>query len=287
MTDSKTQKIAAIIKKLEKLKKTKEKYYAQWPDQPISGRPDPLGKPDYQKDVQPIINDIELDWVDVEDEISIHWPYYFPEWPDLGMALDIIRNQRNPQNMDAVIQGLRLVGRKLEIKSQPVQEQKPESAEALATDTKTGKKRKSKRKKKTPKQVEIEVREQQARGLLKNQDLTAEKLGEKLGCSAATACRTDAWQKHQARKGQYRKSPDGFKRDRRIDGPDIEAIADSPKDEHYDIKEMVDNYNERKSEVIPNTENIAKMLFVDEHEAERLFKETQHFFQDVIVNFPE
>jgi hypothetical protein len=129
-----------------------------------------------------------------------------------------------------------------------------------------------------------EVREEKARDeFRRNPDITAEKLGEKLGCHKSTVTRLKAWKKNQERKRPGQKPPNGFKRDRLTEGPDTEAITNGPQAEHRDIKQMYEDYNTGASSELPTTQTIASKLSLSEKQAEEMLRETQHFFPDAII----
>lgn len=133
MSESEVEKISEIVEDLEALKKAKERYQAKWPDFPLSGDPDPLGNPYWSENVEPLVNKILIDLVDLEDCISSHWPYSWPDWPPRNAIIDIIKEQRKPDNMDALIQGFKMVLRKVEVKSQPAETEQQKQADAEKT----------------------------------------------------------------------------------------------------------------------------------------------------------
>lgn len=127
MTDSKTQAIAAIIKKLEKLKKAKEEYWSDVTDH--------------------IIEEVLLDLVDVEDYIVEHSRpgdylggiLLIPTGADAftrDLMCDIQYAVKSPKRKDTntLIRQLKIV----EKRAEKAREHKPESTEELATDTLTG-----------------------------------------------------------------------------------------------------------------------------------------------------
>ena len=159
-------------------------------------------------------------------------------------------------------------------------------AELQSNIKKKSKKRQhKKKKKKTSAQLLKDTREHMAEKLLKEGDYTAEELGAKLGCHKSTVSRLTAWKKYMQRlKSKTRKEPNGYKRSRSTEGPDIESTGHGPQVEHYDIKQMIDEYSNGKSP-LPTTKAIKDKLSLDnEKDAERLYRETLHHFPELEIN---
>lgn len=170
MADSNTQKIAAIIKKLKRLEKYAKYYRERWPSGEIDHRGLNTGADNYwSQNGQPLVEEIDLDLENIWSYLTTYTKqgdnfggYCIPiGTPEENLRCDInhVIESRDPEHIHSLIQHIKKVQARLEIKSQPVQEQKPKSAEDLAAGktavekkTKTDKpKHKSKRKKKTPK----------------------------------------------------------------------------------------------------------------------------------------
>jgi len=104
-------RLAQVIDKLHRLADAKKTYYAQYPDQPISDAPNPNGRQAWERDVQPLIDEIELELAPLWNSLPTLWPYQYrsPDSLTWTLAMDILMVQRNPQNMGRVIQGFKLL----------------------------------------------------------------------------------------------------------------------------------------------------------------------------------
>lgn len=179
------------------------------------------------------------------------------------------------------LNGMKRLKRKLENK------QLPDSATKNNTKKKPREPTATAKKKKNPKQLLKQTRESTAKQLLKNAEyMTAESLGKELGCDKSTASRLDAWKKNRQKiKGHTQKIPEGFKRDHNAKGSDTESIGYGPQEDHYDIKELIEDCHKVTPQVLPTAKAIvAKLSLKDEGEAKRLTKETLHFFPELITN---
>lgn len=161
--------------------------------------------------------------------------------------------------------------------------------DSLTTNTnkKPTKSQKPKRKNITPRQLLIEAREKQIWKLMKKDESNrnCRKLGGILKCDPSTIARSKSW-KNRADLG-YPKPPKGTKKNIGEKGPDIEATAESPQPEHYDIHQMIQEHKEGKIEKPPTIEEIAQKLSTPEEpvsveQAKILFRQTQNFFPDLL-----
>jgi len=131
------------------------------------------------------------------------------------------------------------------------------------------------------KEIEMRARSRAIRDLLKkDHHMSAEDVGKKVGCSAATVTRDDAWQKNQLQLGN--KPKEGRKRDPEQQGPDTEIFGAGCQAEHMDIKEMIDDYNSGQTTERPTTRAVMTKLEIKAPgEAERLIRETLHHFPNL------